>query len=67
MVMSETALLLVDLQNDSTAADLKLALREGYSSIEHAKRYTTTGMATDQGKSRWAEKTCTTPPSASPP
>ena len=40
----------VDLQNDSTAADLKLALREGYSSIEHVKRYTTTGMATDQGK-----------------
>jgi sarcosine oxidase subunit alpha len=40
----------VDLQNDSTAADLKLALREGYRSIEHVKRYTTTGMATDQGK-----------------
>jgi sarcosine oxidase subunit alpha len=40
----------VDQQNDVTAADLKLALREGYSSIEHVKRYTTTGMATDQGK-----------------
>jgi len=40
----------VDLQNDSTAADLKLALREGYRSIEHVKRFTTTGMATDQGK-----------------
>ncbi len=40
----------VDLQNDSTAADLQLALREGYRSIEHVKRYTTTGMATDQGK-----------------
>ncbi|MEE8507080.1 MAG: sarcosine oxidase subunit alpha family protein, partial [Kiloniellales bacterium] len=40
----------VDLQNDVTAADLKLALREGYSSVEHVKRYTTTGMGTDQGK-----------------
>jgi len=40
----------IDQQNDVTAADLKLALREGYSSIEHLKRYTTTGMATDQGK-----------------
>ncbi|MEQ9606323.1 MAG: 2Fe-2S iron-sulfur cluster-binding protein, partial [Kiloniellaceae bacterium] len=40
----------VDQQNDVTAADLKLALREGYRSIEHVKRYTTTGMATDQGK-----------------
>jgi sarcosine oxidase subunit alpha len=40
----------VDQQNDVTAADLKLALREGYVSIEHLKRYTTNGMATDQGK-----------------
>jgi sarcosine oxidase subunit alpha len=40
----------VDLQNDVTAADLKLALKEGFSSIEHIKRYTTTGMGTDQGK-----------------
>ncbi len=40
----------VDQQNDVTAADLMLALREGYRSIEHLKRYTTTGMATDQGK-----------------
>ena len=39
-----------DLQNDVTAADLQLALREGYRSIEHVKRYTTTGMGTDQGK-----------------
>ena len=39
-----------DFQNDVSAADLKLALREGYSSVEHVKRYTTTGMATDQGK-----------------
>ena len=40
----------VDFQNDSTANDIKLALREGFKSIEHVKRYTTTGMATDQGK-----------------
>ncbi len=40
----------VDQQNDVTAADLKLAVREGYRSIEHVKRYTTTGMGTDQGK-----------------
>jgi sarcosine oxidase, subunit alpha len=41
----------VDWQNDVTAADLLLATREGFRSIEHVKRYTTTGMATDQGKS----------------
>ncbi len=40
----------VDFQNDVTAADIQLATREGYRSIEHIKRYTTTGMATDQGK-----------------
>mgnify|MGYP003313312597 FL=1 len=40
----------VDFQNDVTAKDIKLALKEGYRSIEHVKRYTTTGMATDQGK-----------------
>ncbi len=40
----------IDQQNDVTAADLLLALREGYRSIEHVKRYTTTGMGTDQGK-----------------
>ena len=40
----------VDFQNDVTAADIDLALREGYRSIEHVKRYTTTGMGTDQGK-----------------
>jgi sarcosine oxidase subunit alpha len=40
----------VDFQNDVTAADLQLAAREGYLSVEHAKRYTTTGMGTDQGK-----------------
>jgi heterotetrameric sarcosine oxidase alpha subunit len=40
----------VDLQNDTTAADIRLAHQEGYSHVEHAKRYTTHGMATDQGK-----------------
>ncbi len=40
----------VDFQNDVTAKDIRLAVREGFHSIEHVKRYTTTGMATDQGK-----------------
>lgn len=40
----------VDFQNDVTAKDIALAVREGFRSIEHIKRYTTTGMATDQGK-----------------
>ncbi len=40
----------VDYQNDATAKDIILALREGFRSIEHVKRYTTTGMGTDQGK-----------------
>ena len=40
----------VDLQNDVTAKDIGLAVREGFRSIEHVKRYTTAGMATDQGK-----------------
>jgi sarcosine oxidase subunit alpha len=40
----------VDWQNDVTTRDLALATREGFQSIEHVKRYTTTGMATDQGK-----------------
>ena len=40
----------VDWQNDVTSKDLALAMREGFRSIEHIKRYTTTGMATDQGK-----------------
>ncbi|MEO1689391.1 MAG: 2Fe-2S iron-sulfur cluster-binding protein, partial [Pseudomonadota bacterium] len=35
----------VDLANDVTAADIRLAAREGYESVEHAKRYTTLGMA----------------------
>ncbi|HVO44715.1 MAG TPA: sarcosine oxidase subunit alpha [Steroidobacteraceae bacterium] len=40
----------VDWQHDVTSRDLQLATREGFRSIEHIKRYTTTGMATDQGK-----------------
>jgi sarcosine oxidase, subunit alpha len=40
----------VDLQNDVTTDDLSLAARENYRSVEHLKRYTTTGMGTDQGK-----------------
>ena len=40
----------VDWQNDVTTSDLALATREGFRSVEHVKRYTTTGMATDQGK-----------------
>jgi len=40
----------VDLQNDVTAADVTLAHREGFRPVEHLKRYTTLGMATDQGK-----------------
>jgi sarcosine oxidase subunit alpha len=40
----------VDFQNDVTSKDLALAMREGFESVEHIKRYTTNGMATDQGK-----------------
>ena len=40
----------VDYQNDTAAADIKLAAREGYRSIEHVKRYTALGFGTDQGK-----------------
>jgi sarcosine oxidase, subunit alpha len=40
----------VDFQNDVTAKDIRLAVREGFRSIEHVKRFTTSGMATDQGK-----------------
>jgi sarcosine oxidase subunit alpha len=43
----------VDLQNDVTRADLELAVREGYGDVELAKRYTTLGMGTDQGKTSW--------------
>ncbi|PPD30452.1 MAG: sarcosine oxidase subunit alpha [Hyphomicrobium sp.] len=40
----------VDFQNDVTAQDIEIANREGFGAIEHLKRYTTLGMATDQGK-----------------
>ncbi|MCP3868395.1 MAG: sarcosine oxidase subunit alpha [Gammaproteobacteria bacterium] len=40
----------VDMQNDVGAADIILAAREGYHSIEHVKRYTALGFGTDQGK-----------------
>ncbi len=40
----------VDYQNDTAAADIKLAIQEGYKSIEHIKRYTALGFGTDQGK-----------------
>jgi sarcosine oxidase subunit alpha len=40
----------VDLQNDVSVQDVELAARENYRSVEHLKRYTTTGMGTDQGK-----------------
>ncbi|MBL9056699.1 MAG: sarcosine oxidase subunit alpha family protein [Rhodobacteraceae bacterium] len=40
----------IDPQNDVTVKDVKLAHKENFSSVEHLKRYTTLGMATDQGK-----------------
>ena len=40
----------VDFQNDVKVSDVELAAQEGYRSVEHLKRYTTLGMATDQGK-----------------
>ena len=40
----------VDFQNDVTLKDVKIAHQEGYTSVEHLKRYTTLGMGTDQGK-----------------
>ncbi len=40
----------VDFQNDVAAKDIDLAVREGFRAVEHVKRYTTNGMATDQGK-----------------
>jgi sarcosine oxidase subunit alpha len=46
----DTVKAFVDFQNDVTAKDIRLAVREGMHSIEHVKRFTTNGMATDQGK-----------------
>ena len=47
---AEAAWAFVDFQNDVKVSDVRLAVREGFRSIEHVKRYTTSGMATDQGK-----------------
>jgi hypothetical protein len=41
----------LDFANDVTTKDVKLAAQEGFRSVEHMKRYTTQGMAPDQGKS----------------
>ena len=46
----DTSRAFVDFQNDVTAKDIRQAVREGFHSIEHVKRFTTNGMATDQGK-----------------
>jgi len=40
----------VDFQNDTTAADIRLSVREGFESVEHMKRFTLAGFGTDQGK-----------------
>jgi sarcosine oxidase subunit alpha len=40
----------VDYQNDTSVADIRLAVREGYRNVEHVKRYTALGFGTDQGK-----------------
>ena len=56
MPRARRAAAFVDFQNDVTAKDLALAAREGFRSIEHVKRYTTTGMATDQGKTSQHER-----------
>ena len=44
----------LDLAHDVTVADLELAVRENYRHVEHVKRYTTVGMAADQGKTSHA-------------
>ena len=48
--ISRAPKMFVDLQNDTSASDIELAVREGYDSIEHVKRYTALGFGTDQGK-----------------
>jgi len=40
----------IDYQNDTSVADIRLAVREGYRNVEHVKRYTALGFGTDQGK-----------------
>jgi methylglutamate dehydrogenase subunit C len=47
---SKSSKAFVDFQHDVTVEDIKLANREGFSASEHMKRYTTLGMATDQGR-----------------
>lgn len=47
----ESSQVFVDFQNDITAADIELAVRENFASVELVKRYTTAGMGMDQGKS----------------
>ncbi|WP_293459177.1 sarcosine oxidase subunit alpha family protein [Phenylobacterium sp.] len=49
-VAASRAKAFIDFQHDVTVDDIVLAEREGYRSVEHLKRYTTLGMATDQGK-----------------
>jgi len=49
-VAGSTSKAFVDFQHDVTYEDVALSVREGYRSVEHLKRYTTLGMATDQGK-----------------
>ncbi|WP_112322996.1 sarcosine oxidase subunit alpha family protein [Oceanibium sediminis] len=49
-VTASTARAFVDLQNDVTTKDIAQSHREGFGAVEHLKRYTTLGMATDQGK-----------------
>ena len=48
--VSRRAKAFVDYQNDVAASDIELAIREGFESIEHIKRYTALGFGTDQGK-----------------
>ncbi len=48
--LKKRAKMWLDFQNDVKVSDVQLAAREGYESVEHTKRYTTLGMATDQGK-----------------
>jgi len=49
-VAQSTEAAFVDFQNDVSIKDIKLSHKEGFRSVEHLKRYTTLGMATDQGK-----------------
>ena len=50
VVPARRSRMFVDFQSDVTVKDLRLAVREGYRSVEHVKRYTTAGMGLDQGK-----------------